>query len=397
MISAPDRRATLSLIEAARAAGARLSAVGAELGLSARTVQRWSGPDGSVREDARPTAVRPTPANRLSDAERDRIAATCNAPEFASLPPGQIVPRLADRGEYIGSESTMYRVLRERGQAGRRGRARAPRASRPPTTHRAAGPCQVWSWDITWLPGPALGMFFYRYLILDIWSRKITGWEVYDRENGALAAQVVEKAVWAEGCVTRPLTLHADNGSPMKAATLRVTLERLGVTASYSRPRVSNDNPFSEALLRTCKYVPSWPERGFESLEAARAWVANFVRYIQWRAPPQRAPLRHPRPAPPPAGPRHPQPAPCRLSGRPRPPPRTMVRPYALLATHRRRMAEPRTARPGAQRPWGRRRAPTQSWRRRPHGRPAAPDHRMKSKPEATTTLTDADCTAARI
>ena len=279
MISAPDRRATLSLIEAARAAGARLSAVGAELGLSARTVQRWSGPDGSVREDARPTAVRPTPANRLSDAERDRIAATCNAPEFASLPPGQIVPRLADRGEYIGSESTMYRVLRERGQAGRRGRARAPRASRPPTTHRAAGPCQVWSWDITGLPGPALGMFFHLCLILDIWSRKITGWEVYDRENGALAAQVVEKAVWAEGCVTRPLTLHADNGSPMKAATLRVTLERLGVTASDSRPRVSNDNPFSEALLRTCKYVPSWPERGFESLEAARAWAANFVRW----------------------------------------------------------------------------------------------------------------------
>ncbi len=111
MISAPDRRATLSLIEAARAAGARL------------------------------TAVRPTPANRLSEAERDRIEATCNAPEFASLPPGQIVPRLADRGEYIGSESTMYRVLRERGKAGRRGRAR------PPPTYRAAGPCQVWSWE----------------------------------------------------------------------------------------------------------------------------------------------------------------------------------------------------------------------------------------------------------
>ncbi len=258
MISAPDRRSTLSLIEEARAAGARLSAVSAEPGLSVRSVQRWTGPDGSVRADARPTAVRPAPANRLSEAERDRIVATCNAPEFASLPPGQIVPRLADRGEYIGSESTMYRVLRERGQAGRRGRARTPRPSRPPTTHRAAGPCQLWSWDITWLPGPALGMFFHLYLILDIWSRKITGWEVHDRESGELAALVIEKAVWAEGCATRPLTLHADNGSPMKAATLRVTLERLGVTASYSRPRVSNDNPFSEALFRTCKYVPTW-------------------------------------------------------------------------------------------------------------------------------------------
>jgi len=89
-------------------------------------------------------------------------------------------------------------------------------------------------------------VFFHLYLILDIWSRKIAGWEVHDRENGELAALVIERAVWAEGCVTRPLTLHADNGSPMKAATLRVTLERLGVTASYSRPRVSNDNPFSD-------------------------------------------------------------------------------------------------------------------------------------------------------
>ncbi len=121
-------------------------------------------------------------------------------------------------------------------------------------------------------------MFLHLYLILDIWSRKITGWEVLDRESGELAALVIEKVVWADGCVARPLTLHADNGSPMKAATLRVTLERLGVTASYSRPRVSNDNPFSEARFRTCKYVPSWPERGFESLEAARVWVANFVR-----------------------------------------------------------------------------------------------------------------------
>jgi putative transposase len=279
MISAPDRRATLSLIDAARTDGARLSAACAELGLTARTVQRWRGPDGSVRDDARPTAARPAPDNRLSDVERERIVATCNTPEFASLPPGQIVPRLADRGDYIASESTMYRVLRVRGQAGRRGRAKAPRSVRPPTTHRATAPRQVWSWDITWLPGPALGVFFHLYLILDIWSRKITGWEVHDRESGDLAALVIEKAVWAEGCVTSPLTLHADNGSPMKAATLRVTLERLGVEASFSRPRVSNDNPFSEALFRTCKYVPAWPERGFAGLEDARAWVADFVRW----------------------------------------------------------------------------------------------------------------------
>ena len=133
-------------------------------------------------------------------------------------------------------------------------------------------------------------MFFHLYLVRDIKSLEITGWEVHDRENGDPAAQVIERAVWAEGCVTSPLTLHADNfadggGSPMQAATLRVTLERLDVVASFSRPPRQQRQlprqrgPFSEALFRTCKDVPSWPERGFESLEAARAWVADFVRW----------------------------------------------------------------------------------------------------------------------
>ena len=106
------------------------------------------------------------------------------------------------------------------------------------------------------MPGPIRGVFFYLYLILDIYSRKIVGWEVHEREGAELAAELVRKAVWAEGCLPRPLVLHADNGSPMKGATMKATLERLGVIASYSRPRVSDDNPFSEALFRTCKYRP---------------------------------------------------------------------------------------------------------------------------------------------
>ena len=123
------------------------------------------------------------------------------------------------------------------------------------------------------------GTFFYLYLILDIFSRKIVGWEVYERETAELAAQVLQRAVWAEGCLTSPLVLHADNGSPMKGATMKVTMERLGVVASFSRPRVSNDNPFSKALFRTCKHVPSWPGRGIASIDAARNWVAGFVRW----------------------------------------------------------------------------------------------------------------------
>jgi len=279
MTSAPDRKEIVALVDEAMAAGARQAAACAELGLDARTLQRWTDPEGAVREDRRPLAERPVPANRLTEAERDRIVDTCNAPQFASLPPSQIVPKLADEGVYIASESSFYRVLRERGQNHRRGRARKPGRSRPPASFQAKGPREVWSWDITWLPGPVLGMFFYLYLIVDIYSRKIVGWEVHERESAELAAGLLERAVWAEGGVTSPLILHADNGSPMKGATMKVTMERLGVTPSFSRPRVSNDNPFSEALFRTCKYVPAWPAKGFASIDEARDWVLEFVRW----------------------------------------------------------------------------------------------------------------------
>ena len=129
----------------------------------------------------------------------------------------------------------------------------------------------------TWMPGPVAGMFFYLYLIVDIFSRKIVGWEVHDREAAELAATLVQKAVWSEACISRPLVLHADNGSPMKGATMKVTLEKLGIIASYSRPRVSNDNPFSEALFRTCKYRPDWPTKGFATKACAQTWVKSFA------------------------------------------------------------------------------------------------------------------------
>ena len=201
----------------------------------------------------------------------------CATPEFASLPPSQIVPRLADRGTWIASESSFYRVLRERGQNHRRARPATRR--KPPTSFEAKAPCQVWTWDITWMPGPIAGAFFHLYLIVDIWSRKIVGWEIHERETADFAARVLERAVRAERCFTSPLVLHADNGSPMKGATIKATMERLGVTASFSRPRVSNDNPFSEALFRTCKYMPGWPTRGFAAIDEARVWVQGFVRW----------------------------------------------------------------------------------------------------------------------
>jgi transposase InsO family protein len=278
MISTRDRRQAVELIDEAVAAGARKARACALLGLSVRTVQRWTR-DGEVGEDRRPSVERPTPPNALSEAERAEVLAVCNSPEYASLPPSQIVPRLADQGIYLASESTFYRILHDADAQHHRGRAKAPRAPGPPPSHTADGPNQVWCWDITYLPGPVRGQFYYLYLILDLYSRKIVGWEVYAQETAAHAATLVQRTVLAEGGIDRPRVLHADNGSPQKGSLLTATLDRLGVNPSYSRPRVSDDNAFAETLFRTLKYRPAYPVNGFADLAEAREWVLAFVRW----------------------------------------------------------------------------------------------------------------------
>ena len=276
MISTPDRRQTIELIEQAMAQGALQHKASELLGISARTYQRWTC-EGGVKADARPDAERPAPVNRLTEEERARILAVCNQPEYSHLPPSQIVPMLADQGEYIASESSFYRVLREANQVHRRGRAQAPTRHSKPTTYRADGPNQVWSWDITFLNSPIAGQFYRLYMAIDIYSRKIVGWEVHERESAALAAQLIRKACWAEGITEQGLVLHSDNGSPMKGATMLATLQQLGVVPSFSRPSVSNDNPYSESLFGSLKYSPAYPTKPFDSIEAARDWVHTFV------------------------------------------------------------------------------------------------------------------------
>lgn len=278
MISTPDRRETIKLIEQAMAAGALQAKACEALGLSARTYQRWTR-KGGVETDGRPEAQRLAPANKLSDAERARIIETCNCPEYASLPPSQIVPALADQGVYLASESSFYRVLRAENQVHHRGRSQAPRQVAKPMAHRADGPNQVWSWDITYLASTVLGMFFRLYLVMDIYSRKIVGWEVHATESAVHAATLIEKACWAERIRRNGLVLHADNGSPMKGATMLAKLQKLGIMPSFSRPSVSNDNPYSESLFGTLKYTPAYPSKPFESLEEAQAWVHGFVRW----------------------------------------------------------------------------------------------------------------------
>jgi transposase InsO family protein len=206
----------------------------------------------------------------LNEEERATVLAIANQSEFRNLSPRQIVPLLADQGRYVASESTFYRVLREAGELAHRGHAR-PTRSRKPNAHIAASPNRVWSWDITYLRSPVRGAFFYLYLVVDIYSRKIVAATVHAEESGALGAKLVESAIAAEGADARKLILHSDNGGPMKASTMLTTLQRLGVIPSFSRPSVSDDNPFAEALFRTLKYRPGYPQRPFESLAVASA------------------------------------------------------------------------------------------------------------------------------
>ena len=208
------------------------------------------GDGDAVRADGRAMTGRPSPGNKLSEAERQQILEVANCAEFASLPPSRIAPSLADRGVYLASESSFYRVLRSASQQHHRGRARKPSA-RVVTSHCATGSNQVWSWDITWLPAAGKGQYFYWYMMLDVFSRKIVSHEVHEAESEelALAALLMRRASLA-GCLAgRPFGLPSDNGSPMRSVTMLVTLESLGVVASFSRPRVSNDNPFAESLF----------------------------------------------------------------------------------------------------------------------------------------------------
>jgi len=263
----------IDLMDEAVCAGARVEEASKLVGVTPRTLTRWHADQGG--DDKRGLAPK-SPAHKLSDDERDRVLEIAHLPEFRDLSPRQIVPLLADQGEYVASEATFYRVLREAGELAHRGHAR-PRKSRKPDEHIAAAPNQVWSWDITYLRSPVRGVFFYLYLVVDIFSRKVVAWAVHLEESADLAAALVKEAVAAEGVDPDQLVLHADNGGPMKGSTMLATLQRLGVIASFSRPSVSDDNPFAEALFRTLKYRPGFPRKPFATIDAARDWVAGFV------------------------------------------------------------------------------------------------------------------------
>lgn len=246
------------------------------VGISVRTVQRWQkqeegGQDGRM-------GPRRAPGNKLSEREQQEVLKIANSTEYKELSPKQIVPRLADQGHYVASESSFYRILRKQGQMTHRESSR-PASRNRPEAFVATGPNQVYTWDITYLRSSLKGVFFYLYMIVDIWSRKIVGWEVHEQESMEYASLLMHRSCEALGVDPEGLILHSDNGGPMKGSTMLATLQWLGIVPSFSRPRVSDDNPYSEALFRTLKYRPEYPRRPFETIEEARQWVRWFVRW----------------------------------------------------------------------------------------------------------------------
>ena len=271
--------AAMQWIEQAQREGARLSAACRVSGIDARTIQRWKRA-GVQCGDRRPGSMRAAPSHALTTQERARILEVVNEARFAQMPPARIVPMLADEGTYIASESSFCRVLRAEGQLRHRGRSKTPQR-RPPSTHVASAPGQVWCWDLTFLASTVAGRWFYLYLILDIYSRKIVGFEVHGSDSSDHAVDLLRRTALAEGihaALHKPV-LHGDNGSTVKATTVLAMLHWLGITASHSRPRVSNDNAFVESLFRTAKYCPQYPAAGFPDLEAARRWASEFVNW----------------------------------------------------------------------------------------------------------------------
>lgn len=271
------KQMAISLIDEAVAGGARQRKACEVLGISCRTLRRWRA-NGDDLVDKRKGARKSCP-HALSEQDKARILKVCNQPEHQSLPPSQIVPKLADEGIYIASESSFYRMLRANDQCNRRGRARPPHKPTRPIAVAASAPNQVWSWDITYLPSAIRGQFYRLYMVIDIYSRKIVGWEVHHDELSNHAAELITKACLRERITREQLVLHSDNGSPMKGATMLATLQQLGVMPSFSRPSVSDDNPYSESLFRTLKYTPAYPGKPFVDIDTARAWVQRFVHW----------------------------------------------------------------------------------------------------------------------
>jgi putative transposase len=239
-----------------------------------KTLERWK--ENPLDQRNGPISA---PANKLTAEERKKVIAYATSSEFMNKTPWEIVPSLADKGIYIACEATFYRILKQEKMLAHRGRS-APRTHTPPPPLVAIKPNQVWSWDITYINSAVKGKYYFLYMIMDIYSRKITGWNIHESESMEFSSQLIDETCFNEKISQNQLTLHSDNGGPMKGATMLATLRDLGVAYTFSRAYVSDDNAYSESLFKTLKYCPLYPMKPFENIEAAKSWVSNFVNWF---------------------------------------------------------------------------------------------------------------------
>lgn len=271
-----DRKEALGLILEATVAGARKEKCCEVLGISLRTVQRWERCSADRRKG---------PAHchhKLTDEEKEEIIRISNSPEYRGLSPEVIVARLADQGIYLASERSFYRVLKAHKLLNHRGKQSPNRNSSKPLAVVAEKPNTVWSWDITYLKSPVRGLYYYLYMVMDVYSRMIVGWSVHEVQCSKLGSSLIKECCKEFSIQKKQLILHSDNGGPMKGATMLATLQKLGVVPSFNRPAVSDDNPFSEALFKTLKYRPSYPDGAFKGLGEANEWVSDFVQWYNY-------------------------------------------------------------------------------------------------------------------
>lgn len=220
------------------------------------------------------TCVRPSPPKALSSAERTVVLEVLHSQRFQDSTPHEIYASLLDEGRMLCSISTMYRLLRQEGEnQGRRRQTARTHYEKPELL--ATAPNQVWSWDITKLKGPRKWNYFYLYVIMDIYSRYVTGWMIASRESQSLAKRLIEESCEKQNIAQDQLTIHADRGPSMRSKTVAQLLADLGITKTHSRPYTSNDNPFSESQFKTLKYHPCFPGN-FGSQEDALAYGRTF-------------------------------------------------------------------------------------------------------------------------
>ncbi len=274
-----DRQKALRLLHEGQRRGVSIKAIAALIGICSRTLRRWgiAFKAQGFTQDCRKGSTRHV-VQRFGKEERKRVIAIINEARFADLTPNQIVAILAEERIYIGSESTIYRIMRQEGLLNHRGRSRQPREPRNVPVLEVTGINQVLAWDITLLPGPIKGQFYYLYMVIDVWSRRILGVEAHERECSELASAFFDRICRDEEISKETsAVLHSDNDAPMRSFTLAAKMAELGVSLSFSRPRVSNDNAYAESWFRIMKYHQSYPLRRFRDLLSVKVWVDGFV------------------------------------------------------------------------------------------------------------------------